>query len=585
MSIDNELNKILAEESISTVFQPIISLKNGFVIGYEALSRGPKGSPLYFPDKLFSAAEKYNKTWELEFLCRVKAIEKANSIDKNKLLFINVDPKIFRDERFKSGFTKEFLKKHNMSPDSIIFEITEKTAIEDYKSFKSALENYINQGYKIAIDDTGAGYSGLKTLMETKPNYIKIDISFVKDIDKDSFKQELMKTFVNLARATHMRLIAEGIETKEELLALIKIGVCAGQGYFLQRPAGTFLDIPQNVREKIIDYNKIPDNKAKFEKSYIGDIARENKTFSVSTKSENIKKFFEQSGVTGVCIVNENFPTGLIMKHNLDSMLATKYGISVFLKRPISLIMDCSPLIVDYYDSISEVSKTAMARENSKIYDYVIVTKNSKYCGIVTVKCLLEYTVEFEKNYAKNLNPLTGLPGNAIINKTLKDMIGYKNNFLLLYADLNNFKVYNDTYGFENGDKVLKFTSIFLENKIKKSFPYNSFIGHLGGDDFVCIIEDTAAKCYKLCEEMIREFDLKILNFFNEKDKENNYIESFDRKGNKDIFPLTSIAFGGMYGNINRFKDVDEIGEYMSTLKKQAKGNRDRSSYIIDEVY
>ncbi|ADK16622.1 hypothetical protein WX45_01340 [Clostridium ljungdahlii DSM 13528] len=101
----------------------------------------------------------------------------------------------------------------------------------------------------------------------------------------------------------------------------------------------------------------------------------------------------------------------------------------------------------------------------------------------------------------------------------------------------------------------------------------------------MCIIEDTAAKCYKLCEEMIREFDLKILNFFNEKDKENNYIESFDRKGNKDIFPLTSIAFGGMYGNVNRFKDVDEIGEYMSTLKKQAKGNRDRSSYIIDEVY
>ncbi|WP_279230671.1 EAL domain-containing protein [Clostridium autoethanogenum] len=108
MSIENELEKILAEKSINTVFQPIVSLKNGFVIGYEALSRGPEGSPLYFPDKLFSTTEKYNKTWELEFLCRVKAIEKANSIDKNKLLFINVDPKIFRDERFKSGFTKDF---------------------------------------------------------------------------------------------------------------------------------------------------------------------------------------------------------------------------------------------------------------------------------------------------------------------------------------------------------------------------------------------------------------------------------------------------------------------------------------------
>ncbi|WP_279230670.1 EAL domain-containing protein [Clostridium autoethanogenum] len=120
-----------------------------------------------------------------------------------------------------------------MSPDLIIFEITEKTAIEDYKSFKTALENYINQGYKIAIDDTGAGYSGLKTLMEIKPQYIKIDISLIKNVDKDLFKQELMRTFVTLARSTNMKLIAEGIETKEELLTLIEIGVCAGQGYFL----------------------------------------------------------------------------------------------------------------------------------------------------------------------------------------------------------------------------------------------------------------------------------------------------------------------------------------------------------------
>lgn len=99
------------------------------------------------------------------------------------------------------------------------------------------------------------------------------------------------------------------------------------------------------------------------------------------------------------------------------------------------------------------------------------------------------------------------------------------------------------------------------------------------------IIEGTIDTCYKLCEEMIHQFDLKILNFFNEKDKENNYIKSFDRKGNIDIFPLTSISFGGMYGNFNKFKNVDEVGEYMSTLKKQAKKNKNNSSYIICESY
>ncbi|WP_052246052.1 EAL domain-containing protein [Clostridium tyrobutyricum] len=107
-----ELEKILKSESINTVFQPIISLENGSVIGYEALSRGPEDSPLHLPENLFSTAEECDRIWELELLCREKAIERAKMIDKDKLLFINVDPKIFKNERFRKGFTREFLKKH-----------------------------------------------------------------------------------------------------------------------------------------------------------------------------------------------------------------------------------------------------------------------------------------------------------------------------------------------------------------------------------------------------------------------------------------------------------------------------------------
>lgn len=171
-----ELEMILKKGEIITVYQPIVSLKDGSVIGYEALSRGPKNSSLQKPDKLFSAAQLHSRTWELEQLCRVKAIERAKDLQKDKLLFINVDPHIFKDDKFRKGFTKEFLAQHNMSPESIIFEITEKTSIEDYQSFRAALSNYIGQGYKIAIDDTGSGYSGLKMLTETKPHYVKIDI-------------------------------------------------------------------------------------------------------------------------------------------------------------------------------------------------------------------------------------------------------------------------------------------------------------------------------------------------------------------------------------------------------------------------
>lgn len=252
-----ELKRILHSEEITTVFQPIVSLQNGSIIGYEALSRGPKNSFLKYPDKLFATAEKNNMLWDLEYLCRKKAIEKACSMEINKFLFINVDPLIIKDEKFKKGFTKEFLHQYNISPESIIFEITERTAIEDYPSFKAALNNYVEQGYKIAIDDTGAGYSGLKMLSEVKPHYIKIDMDLIRDIDKDSFKQALIKCFVTLSEVTNMKLIAEGIETYEELITLINMGVYAGQGYFIQRPTENTLEITHAIKTLIIQQNNI----------------------------------------------------------------------------------------------------------------------------------------------------------------------------------------------------------------------------------------------------------------------------------------------------------------------------------------
>ena len=580
---EKELNKILDAKDITTVFQPIVSLRDASIVGYEELSRGPEDSPLHLPVKLFHAAEIFGKTWELELLCRKKAIEKANKIDKNKLLFINVDPKIFKNENFKSGFTKDFLERNNISPDTIIFEITEKTAIEDYEDFRKALDNYVNQGYKIAIDDMGTGYSGLKTIMETRPHYIKIDISFIKDIDKDSFKQKLVKTFVMLGKSTNMNIIAEGIETENELAKLIELGVCSGQGYFLQRPSGTFLDISENVRATIIKYNKMKTNRFQFEKNCIGDIAKQNPDFPSVTSAKDVKRFFDTYNITGVCITNGGYPLGLMMQHNLDYVLATQYGISVFLKRPVSLVMDANPTIVDYNTSISEVSKIAMARDYKKIYDYVIVTKNNKYYGIVTIKDLLEYTLEFEKKHARNLNPLTGLPGNEIINKVLDNVIHSHNDFFVIYADLNNFKIYNDTYGFENGDKVLKLTAEIIEEQVSRCSMYNGFVGHIGGDDFVCVLENDIDKGRGLCKKIISKFNRKVLDFFNEKDKTNGYIESFDRKGNKDIFPLTSIALGCMYGNFSKFERVDDIGVCMSKIKKKAKKNRG-SSYVICDI-
>jgi EAL domain-containing protein (putative c-di-GMP-specific phosphodiesterase class I)/GGDEF domain-containing protein len=578
-----ELDRILSTQDISTVFQPIVSLCDGKIIGYECLSRGPISSSLYSPDLLFETAAKYNRLWDIELLCRVKAIERAGDIEKDKFLFINVDPHILKDEKFKQGFTKEFLAKHNMSPETIIFEITEKTSIEDYKTFKAALKNYVDQGYKIAIDDTGSGYSGLKMLSETKPHFVKIDMDLIRDIDKDFFKQALIKCFVSLAEVTGMKLIAEGIETKEELLTLIDLRVYAGQGYYLRRPADSFEDISEDIIELMVNYNKTKNNIYSFGISnYVGDIARKDEAFTFNTPCFELKEYFDRTCVSGACVTREGYPVGLLMKHTLDSSLATQYGVAVFLRRNISLVMDKKPLIVDYYSTVTEVSKAAMSRNNENLYDYVIVTKDNKYYGVVTIKNLLEYTTKLEYNYAKALNPLTALPGNLIIDSNLNEIINKDKELCLLYFDLDNFKIYNDIYGFESGDKIIRFTGLLIQNKVRTMFPYDNFIGHIGGDDFVSIVEGSIDKCNYFCKNIIEEFDSEILRFFNDTDRINGYIEAVDRKGNIDKFNLTSLSIAGLYKNFTNYSTVEKVVQEISRIKKQAK-TINGSSFIITE--
>lgn len=580
-----ELTSILINENISTLFQPIISLHTGDVLGYEALSRGPVTSFLHSPDKLFAVAEEYNKTWDLELLCRIKAIEGAKNLPLNTLLFINVDPNIFKDEKFSKGFTKAFLANHHVSHESIIFEITEKTCITDYKSFKKAIDNYVEQGYKIAIDDTGSGYSGLKMLTEVQPHYVKIDMDLIRNIDRDTFKQALLECFVKLAQITNMKLIAEGIETEAELKTLIKLGIYAGQGYFLSRPSSSFVTTPVPLKKLILNY--------KHSKEYryfacgtnsIGELVQSNKAFDISTQCGTIKSFFNQEpDITGVCILEHNHPVGLVTKSSLDSVLAKPYGVSIFTNRSISLIVNQEAMIVDYYTSVSEVAKTAMQRPTSMMYDYIIVTRDNLYYGIVTVKSLLEFTNALEYNYARELSPLTGLPGNSTIENIIRYNLFSNIHCSVLYFDLDNFKIFNDTYGFEKGDLVIKYTAKLIEAKLNEFSFSSSFLGHIGGDDFVCIIDSPLQDCHSFCQSLLNQFDSEILSFFGDTHKKQGYIEGKDRLGIPTRFPLTTLSIAGIHGYLSSLSSYENISSKIASLKKQAKRIKG-SSYTLEAL-
>jgi EAL domain-containing protein (putative c-di-GMP-specific phosphodiesterase class I)/CheY-like chemotaxis protein len=229
-----QLAKIIEEKNLRTVFQPIVTLASRQPIGYEALTRGPKGTFFENPLNLFALASETNMSYQLDTLCLDLAVKRANDYIKQELLFLNVDPNVINSEYLQK---LEFLKGSTVPSSQICIEITERTFVTNFEKLAANLNNLKPMGVMIVIDDLGEGYSSLRAIVELKPNFIKADISLVRNINSDLVKQSLMKVISELARKVNATLIAEGVETEEEFKTLISLGVQFGQGFLFARPA------------------------------------------------------------------------------------------------------------------------------------------------------------------------------------------------------------------------------------------------------------------------------------------------------------------------------------------------------------
>ena len=234
--------------------------------------------------------------------------------------------------------------------------------------------------------------------------------------------------------------------------------------------------------------------------------------------------------------------------------------------------------------------------EDNTITPVIVVSSNSnKEHRMKILKESIEYYIKkpVDEEYlyytVKNLNrllainrrisPLTGLPGNVQIHAELKKRLSNKEAFSVLYLDLDNFKAYNDVYGFLKGDQIIEFTAETIVNVLHQNLKEGAFVGHIGGDDFVAIVPST--NCEKLCQSILAEFDANVTRFFTDDDLEKGYIEVANRKGIIEQFPLTSLSIGVVVVDVGRFGNILEIGEVGAQVKHAAKSVMG-SSYAVD---
>lgn len=237
LQINEALKEIIMEENLTTAYQPIVNLKDGEIYAYEALTRGPKGSAMESPLMLFTVAESAQLSFELDRLCRKKAIQNAKALPEHLKVFINTFPTTMHDPEFKGDSLRRLLGESNLKGSNIVFEITERFAIENYSLFQKEQAYYSSLGFNIAVDDIGTGYGSLEAIANLRPQYVKVDISIVRGIHENPVKQELLKAIRDIGHKVNAMIVAEGIEKPEELACVRDLGIDLGQGYLLSRPS------------------------------------------------------------------------------------------------------------------------------------------------------------------------------------------------------------------------------------------------------------------------------------------------------------------------------------------------------------
>jgi diguanylate cyclase (GGDEF)-like protein len=227
----------LTGQALHPVYQPIFSLDDGRPVGFEGLIRPAKDAPLPDPSSLFAAAEAAGRTVELDLLCLDIVARGAGTLEPGTYLSVNLSPRTLESDLFSPSELKAIFRRHGIPLDQVVLELTERQEVTDLDQLRQNVARCRRAGMRIAADDVGAGNAGLRLLSEIHFDIVKIDLSLVQGGILHDPSHAVLRALQELANHWHASVVAEGVETAEQLTVIRELGIGAGQGYLLGRPA------------------------------------------------------------------------------------------------------------------------------------------------------------------------------------------------------------------------------------------------------------------------------------------------------------------------------------------------------------
>ena len=562
-------------DKLDYAFQPIIYAQSGKLYAVEALLRNVQDIPnITTIDDLFDLVFSNDYLYEFDLLLREKAIKKFANINiPNLKLFYNLDNRIIYNKNYSSGNTQKILTKYNLSKDKIIFELSEKGTSIEQNALSTMLQRYKQSGYSIAIDDFGIGVSGLKLLYFSEANIIKIDRFFISNIDQDSKKKLFCSSIIDMAHIMGMQVIAEGVETQKEFYTCKDIGADFIQGFLVQKPTKNINEIKpiyNDISNLILDDKREDQNKF-IDEQFIDKI----EPLPVNSSLYDIILHFKKNTDHNfVPIIDEfRYFLGIIYESDIKKISYSQYGLSLAQNQNFSttLLKYLKPaLSVEMAWGIDKILE--MYNLNFQNSLGIFITNSDKYLGFINLNSLLTMSYKRNIEIATNQSPLTKLPGNKQIERFIANSFRniQINTTHIIYFDFNDFKPFNDIYGFRQGDRAI----LIFSELLQKRYPKNSFIAHIGGDDFFVGLTDfTFEDVFELTLDIQNEFKYSAKNLYSNEDKELGYIVSKDRFGTTRNFNLLSVSCAIV--EINCKSNILNFDDTLNIMKKESKSSKE----------
>lgn len=587
--------EVLRGRALCAHFQPIASLSDGEILSYESLIRGPAGSALRLPDALFAAAEREGLAIPAEIASAACGVRSWAEQGGHGKLFVNFSATalahLMSDDETQE-IARRTMREFDVAASALVIEVTEHERVVDLPALIEGLAAWRAEGVQIALDDFGDGRSSLRLWAELRPDYVKLDKYFSKNITQHPDKVQTVRALRRIAETFDARIIAEGLETEDELKAMRDLGVEFGQGYLLGRPAAQVARaITPSAMSVLIsrEIAVLPEQTRSARADFtVGRLVQLAPTLPPETAHDTAAQMFmrDETLRTIVVIDEHRHPLGLLNRDKFIDRYARPYFKEIYGRQSCLMFANTSPLKLDVHTGLDALMSVLTSSDQRYLADGFIITEGARYAGVGTGEQLVRAVTEIRIEAARHANPLTFLPGNIPITQHIERLLAAGAEFVACYGDLNHFKPFNDRYGYWRGDEMIRLAARAIVSHCDER---RDFVGHVGGDDFIILFQ--SADWRERCERIVDTFNALARRLFDDAARHAGGFEAEDRQGGSQFFALTTLSIGavpvcgrGGHAACNPcrvFRDAEQVASAAAVAKLKAK--RARQGVHVDD--